>query len=81
MKVTVKLFSAEALAAGTREVAIELPSGATCVDVRRALAAVLPVIAPRLERCRIAVNHEFAADEASVRETDEVALIGPVSGG
>lgn len=81
MKVTVKLFSAEAQAAGTREVTLDLPSAATCADVRRALSAAVPGVAPRLDRCRIAVNHEFAGDEAAVRETDEVALIGPVSGG
>jgi molybdopterin synthase catalytic subunit len=81
MKVTVKLFGAEAQAAGTREATIDLPASATCADLRRALAAAIPGVAARMDGCRIAVNHEFATDTTVIREADEVALIGPVSGG
>jgi len=31
--------------------------------------------------CRLAVNHAFAGDDTPIRESDEVALIGLVSGG
>lgn len=81
MTVVVKLFSVEAQAAGTREATVELPRDATCAALRNALTAAYPALASRMEKCRVAVNHEFAADAMVVRQGDEVALIGPVSGG
>ena len=81
MRVTVKLFGAEADAAGQRAAIVSLFEGATVADLRPALAHLLPALAGRLEGCRFAVNHAFADDDMEVRTGDEVALIGQVSGG
>lgn len=84
LKVKVKLFGPQAALAGTREVEVEVEAGgvaATAGGVKAALAAMVPAIAATVGSSRIAINHEFAADADPVRERDEVALIGMVSGG
>ena len=81
MQVTVKLFGPEAQAAGVRQVTVNVPAPATCADVRRALEQQCPPLATRMSNCRLALNHDFAPDNVTVTAADEVALIGPVSGG
>ena len=81
MIVTIFLFArARELAAADR-VAIELPRGATVATLRAALAASYPVLAALLATSAIAVNHEFADAEQLIADSDEVAIIPPVSGG
>lgn len=80
--ITVKVFGPEATAAGRREVPVEVEAERPCcADVRRALAEAEPDLAPRLEHCRFAVNNAYAAEDQPIGAADEVALIGPVSGG
>lgn len=82
MRVTVKLFGPQAVAAGRRAVDVEMPDApATCAELRRRVAQACPVLAACLPTCRLAINHEFADDTTRVVSGDEVALIGPVSGG
>jgi molybdopterin converting factor subunit 1 len=80
MPIHVLYFAGARDAAGTaRETLAALP--ATVADLRRALAAAHPRLAPVLERSRIAVDQEFAADEAPLRDGAEVAIVPPVAGG
>ncbi len=93
MDVTVKLFGAEAEAAGRASVVVNVPggeggeggkgggNGADCAAVRIALAAACPSLEPLLAHVRFAVNNSYVADDALIAEGDEVALIGLVSGG
>jgi molybdopterin converting factor subunit 1 len=76
MKVRVRLFAVLRERAGAREIEVDLPDGAR---VRDALAAVgdLAVGMPLL----MAVNREYADEDALLRADDELALIPPVSGG
>ncbi len=59
----------------------EVP-GATVAEV---LAAAVerygPDFAARLQQCRVWVNGESVADDSPVGDTDEVAVLPPVSGG
>lgn len=80
MIVRVKLFGAEAKAAGLREVSVTI-DGASCADLRARLAEECLPLRELLPKCRFAVNHEFVGLEHRVRESDEIALIGMVSGG
>jgi molybdopterin converting factor small subunit len=80
MTLRVKLFGPEAKAAGTREVAVT-PVAGTCAALRQALAEKYPALSPLLANCRFAVNHEFVELDHTVKESDEIALIGMVSGG
>jgi molybdopterin converting factor subunit 1 len=81
MKVAVKLFAAARELAGHGEVVVELSPGADVAEVRQALAAQLPPLAPLAVRSLVAVNAEYANDSTLVAEGDELALIPPVSGG
>lgn len=82
MRVTIKLFGPEATAAGRRELPVEFDAAqATCEDLRGAIAQQHPDLADQLTACRFAVNHAFADESTRISETDEIALIGQVSGG
>jgi molybdopterin synthase catalytic subunit len=78
--VVVLFFSGARDAAGTgRETLAVVP--ATVGALRRALAEAHPRLGPILARSRLAVDQEFASDEAPLRDGAEVAIIPPVSGG
>lgn len=82
MRITIKLFGPQARAAGEQAASIDLPdSDATCAALRRALADKYPPLREGLAACRFAVNHEFVDDRTTVTASDEIALIGQVSGG
>ena len=81
MDVQVKLFGAEAEAAGADSVAIKVAERATCADLREALKSASPGLAPLLDHARFAVNSAYVPDATIVQNGDEVALIGLVSGG
>ena len=81
MKVAVKLFAAARELSGQAEVEVELSPGADIGELRAALVASVPQLAPLASRSLIAVNSEYVADATPVVEGDEVALIPPVSGG
>jgi len=76
MQVTVRLFAMLRERAGASEVTLELPDGARVRDAIAALDGVvddMPVV--------MAVNREYASDDAVLDPGDELALIPPVSGG
>ena len=76
MEVTVRLFALLRERAGTRELRLELPEGASVADALRALGPLaegLPLV--------MAVNREYAPEDQVLDAGDELALIPPVSGG
>jgi MoaE-MoaD fusion protein len=76
MEVTVRLFAMLRERAGTREMVLELPEGARVSDALDRLgdlAEGLPLV--------MAVNREYADEQARLDPGDELALIPPVSGG
>ncbi len=81
MHLRVLLFGPAAAAAGSAEVRVPAPSGATAGAVLHALAESHPALRPYVAAGRLAVNHAFAAPDYTVQPTDEVALIAMVSGG
>lgn len=81
MRVRVLLFGNEARAVGQGQVDIALDGEPTCASLRRAMLSQFPALGPSLGAARFAVNHEFADDSRPLREGEEVALIGMVSGG
>jgi MoaE-MoaD fusion protein len=82
MFVQVRLFAMLRERAGRDQVEVELPEGATVGD---AIAAVAREhgLADIVERMPVvmAVNREYAATESVLADSDELALIPPVSGG
>ena len=81
MEVRVLLFGAEAAAAGRADVRVRVDGACTCATVKRELARALPALAGMVGSARVAVNAEFAPPEQPIKDGDEVALIGMVSGG
>jgi molybdopterin synthase catalytic subunit len=76
VKVTVRLFAMLRERAGASEVEVELPDGARVRDALAALDGLadgLPLV--------MAVNRDYAAEDAALSPGDELALIPPVSGG
>ena len=81
MHVTVQLFAVARHLAGRSDVVVELDEPATVADLKRALAATVPELAPILAAVRVAVAAEYARDDQPVPAGAEVAVIPPVSGG
>lgn len=81
MRVRVLLFAGAREAAGTGSVELSVPEGATVSAAREALGERFPPLKPRLERCRFAVDREFADLAARLHEGAELAVVPPVSGG
>lgn len=81
MRIRVRLFAIQRELAGTREVALELPDGATIEDAWAATVERFPAIAPGRNYVRFARNAAYAPAETGLEDGDEVAFIPPVSGG
>jgi molybdopterin converting factor subunit 1 len=81
VRVRIRLFALQRELAGTREVTLELPDGATVEAGWQALVALFPVLAPGRPSMRFARNAEYADVSEVLADGDELAFIPPVSGG
>jgi molybdopterin converting factor subunit 1 len=81
MEVTVRLFALAKERVGRAELRIELAEPATVGDLRAALGSQWPEIGPLWSRALIAVDAEYAADDATLTPNSQIAVIPPVSGG
>lgn len=79
--VRVLLFDVLRREIGEREIALEVASNATGVDLLDALAAAHESVARHRPTIRLAVNQRYVPFETGLEDGDEVALITPVSGG
>lgn len=78
----VKLFGPVAKTAGATSA--EIMATEPDMEVRQLIESLChqkPLIAPMVRSSRIARNHSFAGENERVSFTDELALIGMVSGG
>ncbi len=80
-KVKVLFFATLRDRAGTRAVEIEVPAGTTVGTLKGLIAQQYPALKPSLDVAIVAINREFAQDEAVVPDLAEIALFPPVSGG
>ncbi|WP_242338919.1 MULTISPECIES: molybdopterin converting factor subunit 1 [unclassified Anaeromyxobacter] len=80
MAIQILYFAGAREAAGASRETLER-APASVAELRRALEAAHPALARILPRCRIAVDQEFAPDDAPLRDGAEVAIVPPVSGG
>jgi molybdopterin converting factor subunit 1 len=81
IRVAVRLFAVAKDRAGCSSIELELAGGSRVRDLRAEIARRLPGIAPLMENVLIAVNEEYADDEAFIMPGSRVAVIPPVSGG
>jgi molybdopterin converting factor subunit 1 len=81
MEVTVRLFALAKERVGQPELRIDLSAPATVADLRAALSAQWPDLARLWSSALIAVDEEYAGDDATITPRSQLAVIPPVSGG
>ena len=79
MKCRIKTFGVARDILGSKELIFEI-SGNKVIDLRNELLKKYPSL-ESLNSLLIAVNQSYSEDDAELTETDEIALIPPVSGG
>lgn len=79
MEVKVLAFGIAKDIFGSREIAVQ-PGNATVESLKAELEKRYPAL-KELASYMIAVNDEYATNHTVINETDEVAIIPPVSGG
>jgi molybdopterin synthase catalytic subunit len=81
LRIRIRLFAMQRETAGTKELRLEVPLGATVDDAWAAVVEVVPALAPGRSSLRFAVNGDYADPDRALADGDEVACIPPVSGG
>ena len=67
--------------AGVKSVEIDLPENITVKGLKDKLSTDYPSLKDSMKSVLVAVNHEYAFDDALVPQNAEIALFPPVSGG
>ncbi len=81
MRIHVKLFAILRDAAGTADVHLDMPNGASVADAAVGLGEKFAALRPYLSRVAYAVDRAYVKQDHVLREGNELALIPPVSGG
>lgn len=81
LRIRVRLFAMQRETAGTKELRLEVPVGATVDDAWAAVVGVVPALGPGRASLRFALNGDYVGPEAPLADGDEIACIPPVSGG
>jgi molybdopterin converting factor small subunit len=80
--VSVLVFGPMARAANAKQLTLRAQGPAmTCGTLREQIQRQFPPLAPMLKSCRFAVDGAFVEDTLELKGTEEIALIGLVSGG
>lgn len=75
------LFARARELVGVDHITLDASEPATVGDLRRCLSEQFPALSGLIDKSAIAVNDEFAEDNARIAPGAEVALLPPVSGG
>ncbi len=81
MKIAIRLFAGLRDRAGTGNLSVELPGGATVADAIEAAQRRAPIEWTVPTTLMAAVNNEYVEFTQPLSDGDELALIPPVSGG
>ena len=77
----VKLFAKAREVVESSVAEIPWSDGQTVLQLKQVLAEKHPGLQPMISRLLVAVNNDYAADDAVIKTADEVACFPPVSGG
>ncbi len=77
----VKLFARAKDLAGSEAVSVELSDGATVADLRVALVAAYPALAPLADKLLVAAGTKYVRDADPLPVDMDLACFPPVSGG
>ena len=80
MKLTILTFGIAKDIIGSKSIQLDFENEVKVADVKKKLEQEYPAFA-RLRSLMVAVNNEYANDDNKLKETDEIAIIPPVSGG
>ena len=67
--------------AGMKSVELDIPASLTVKGLKEKLSADYPKLKDSMSSVLVAINREYAFDEAVVPANAEIALFPPVSGG
>ena len=81
MKVKVLIFATLRDIVGTNSFDMEVPARTTVAELKSQLVKVYPGLSGARDAMKVAVNHEYAADESVIPAEAEIAIFPPVSGG
>jgi molybdopterin synthase catalytic subunit/molybdopterin converting factor small subunit len=81
MQIAVMYLGATREISGCNQETIELPDAANLLDLQKIIIEKYPQIGKHKKSLRWAQNFEFANDDNTLQEGDEIALIPPVAGG
>jgi molybdopterin synthase catalytic subunit len=81
MRVRIRLFALQRVQTGEREIALEVPDGASIAEAWDALVVARPVLAGATGSLRFARNGVYADTSDRLADGDELAVIPPVAGG
>jgi len=81
VNVEVKLFAVAKQLAGAETVTVSVPNHATVLELRNAIGRQHTELRDITQRALIAIDAEYANNDALVPKDSEIALIPPVSGG
>jgi molybdopterin converting factor subunit 1 len=68
-------------AGGVKSIELDLPDGATVLDLKHQIARDLPALEQNMKSVLTTINREYAFDEAVLPDGAELAMFPPVSGG
>lgn len=80
MRISVLLFGIARDIVEDKMLYLELDKGSKVGDLKQAIVSKFPRFED-LKYLNVAVNNEYAQNDATINEHDEIALIPPVSGG
>lgn len=80
MRLHILLFGITKEIVGQQQLALELPQEANVGHLLRSLKESYPAL-EHLDSMLVAVNNEYSSQEQLLSESDEIAIIPPVSGG
>ena len=81
MELVVTFFALYRERAGANTHRLELPDGATVADLTNEMRRLFPRLAPPEVDIVVAVNTDYAEPDTVLKNSDDICLIPPVSGG
>ncbi len=81
MDVTVRLFASLREKAGTSNLTLSVPEGTNVEQLLSLVQSEKLELDGAIKGVLVAINHEYASANTVINESDDLALIPPVSGG
>jgi molybdopterin synthase sulfur carrier subunit len=81
MKIHIRYFASLRETTGRGAETLDIPIGASVLNVRTELIARYPDLQPIMQRCISALNRRYVDSETMLQDGDELVFIPPMGGG